>query len=191
MNNPTNLIKKSFKEHENVLNKVKKLSKKISLAADLAINSLKKGGTIYWCGNGGSSSDSMHLSAELIGKFKKKRRPLPSISLTGNNSTLTCIANDFGYKNIFSRQIEALGKKGDVLFAISTSGNSKNIFKALKKAKNKSLKTISFLGNGGGKCKNIADVDIIIKSNSTARIQEMHIFIGQIICDIIEKKFTK
>lgn len=128
--------------------------------------------------------------AELIGRFKKKRRPLPSISLTGNNSTLICIANDFGYENIFSRQIEALGKKGDVLFAISTSGNSKNIFKALKKAKNKSLKTISFLGNSDGNCKNIADLDIIIKSNSTARIQEMHIFIGQIICEIIEKKIT-
>ncbi len=191
MNNSIEIITKSFKDHKDVLIKVTKLSKKIKLAAEMIIDSLKKGGTIFWCGNGGSASDSMHLSAELIGKLKKKRRPFPSISLTGNNSTLTCIANDFGYENIFSRQIEALGKKGDVLIVISTSGNSKNIFKALKKAKNKSLKTISFLGNSGGKCKNIADLDIIIKSNSTARIQEMHIFIGQIICDIIEKKFTK
>ena len=162
-------------------------SKIISVSKALS-KSLKKGGTIYWCGNGGSASDSMHLSTELIGRFKKNRKPLKSISLSSNASALTCISNDFGFENLFSRQIEALGKKNDVLVAISTSGNSKNILKAIKQAKRNKLFTVSMLGKNGGKCKNKSDIDLIFKSFSTDRIQEMHIMIGQIICELIEKE---
>lgn len=162
-------------------------SKIISVSKALS-KSLKKGGTIYWCGNGGSASDSMHLSTELIGRLKKNRKPLKSISLSSNASALTCISNDFGFENLFSRQIEALGKKNDVLIAISTSGNSKNILKAIKQAKKNKLFTVSMLGKNGGKCKNKSDIDLIIKSSFTARIQEMHIMIGQIICELIEKE---
>ena len=151
-------------------------------------NCIKNKGTVFWCGNGGSASDSLHLSAELIGRLNKNRRPLASISLSGNPSTLTCISNDFGYNKVFSRQVEALGKKNDVLVAISTSGNSLNILDAIKMAKKKKMKIISLLGKSGGKSKGLSNINIIIPSNSTARIQEMHILIGHIICDLTEKK---
>lgn len=183
-----NIIQNHIEEHLKVVNIIDiKLKKKILKTAEILSYSLKKGGTIFWCGNGGSASDSMHLAAELIGKFKKKREPLKSISLASNPSVITCISNDFGYENLFSRQIQALGKKNDVLVTLSTSGNSKNIIKAIKQAKNKKLNIINFLGNDGGKCKNTGDLDLIINSTSTARIQEIHIMIGQIICDLIEK----
>ena len=130
----------------------------------------------------------MHLSTELIGRFKKNRKPLRSISLSSNSAALTCISNDFGFENLFSRQVEALGKSKDVLVVISTSGNSKNILNAIYQAKKKNLITIGFFGKKGGKCKNKTDIDIIIKSDSTARIQEMHIMVGQIICDLVERE---
>ena len=143
--------------------------------------------TIFWCGNGGSASDSMHLSAELIGRFKKSRRPLKSISLAGNPASITCISNDFGYPNVFARQIEGLGENGDVLVVISTSGQSKNILRAINQAKKKNLHVISLLGNNGGLCRGKGDLDLIIKSKSTARIQEMHILVGHILCELVEK----
>ena len=181
-------IKDNLREHLNTINIVERsLVEKISEASKIISKSLKMGGTIFWCGNGGSAADSMHLSAELIGRFKKNRIPLKSISLSSNPSTITCISNDFGYESLFSRQIQALGKKDDVLIVISTSGNSKNIIKAINQAKINKLKVVSFLGNKGGKCKGKGYLDLIVNSNSTARIQESHIMIGHIICDIIEK----
>lgn len=175
-------------EHLSTLSLIDKhFQNKIIKASDIIIKSLKKGGTIYWCGNGGSASDSLHLSAEFLGKFKKERKPLKSISLAGNPATLTCIANDFGYENVYSRQIEALGTSKDVLIAISTSGNSKNIINAIDHAKKKKINVISFLGKNGGKCRGKAKLDLVIKSNSTARIQELHIMIGHIVCDLVEK----
>ena len=118
----------------------------------------------------------------------KNRIPLKSISLSGNPSTITCISNDFGYESLFSRQIQALGKKDDVLIVISTSGNSKNIIKAINQAKINKLKVISFLGNKGGRCKGKGYLDLIVNSHSTARIQESHIMIGHIICELVEKE---
>jgi D-sedoheptulose 7-phosphate isomerase len=190
MINQKNLINTHFLEHINSLKKIqeKPFIDNIILASKIISKALKNKKTVFWCGNGGSASDSMHLSAELLGRFKKNRRPLKSISLTGNPASLTCISNDFGYLNIFSRQIEGLGNNGDVLVAISTSGNSKNIIKAINQAKKKKLYVISFLGNNGGLCKGKSDLDLIVKSKSTARIQEMHIFIGHVLCDLIEKK---
>jgi len=182
------IVKEHIIEHSFVVNSLDETQiKTIVTMADNISNSLKKNGTIFWCGNGGSASDSQHLSAELIGRFKKSRKPLKSISLSSNVAALTCIANDFGYENIFSRQIDALGKKQDILVLLSTSGNSKNILKVLDHAKKKGMKTICFLGYNGGKCKGKSSFELIIKSKSTARIQEMHIMIGQIICDLIER----
>jgi len=182
-------IKDNLREHLNTISIVERdLVEKISEASKIISKSLKMGGTIFWCGNGGSAADSMHLSAELIGRFKKNRIPLKSISLSSNPSTITCISNDFGYESLFSRQIQALGKKDDVLVVISTSGNSKNIIKAINQAKINKLKVISFLGNKGGKCKGKGYLDLIVNSNSTARIQESHIMIGHIICELVEKE---
>ena len=182
-------IKDNLKEHLNTIRIVERdLIEKISEASKIISKSLKMGGTIFWCGNGGSAADSMHLSAELIGRFKKNRIPLKSISLSGNPSTITCISNDFGYESLFSRQIQALGKKDDVLIVISTSGNSKNIIKAINQAKINKLKVISLLGNKGGRCKGKGYLDLIVNSHSTARIQESHIMIGHIICELVEKE---
>ena len=190
MNKLEKIVKNNFNEHKKIFNKIatKSFIDKIILASEIISKSLIENKTIFWCGNGGSASDSMHLSAELIGRFKRNRRPLRSISLAGDSASLTCISNDFGYLNVFSRQIEGLGNKGDVLVAISTSGKSRNILKAINQAKKNKLKVISLLGRNGGMCKGKSDLDLIIKSNSTARIQEMHISIGHIICDLVEKK---
>ena len=184
-----NTINKNFDQHFEILKKIstKSFTNKILLAAKIISDSLLKNRTIFWCGNGGSASDSMHLSAELIGRFKKNRRPLKSISLAGNPASLTCISNDFGYSNVFARQIEGLGDNGDVLVAISTSGQSRNILRAINQAKKKKLYVISLLGNNGGLCRGKGDLDLVIKSKSTARIQEMHILVGHILCELIEK----
>ena len=184
-----NTINKNFDQHFEILKKIstKSFTNKIFLASKIISDSLLKNRTIFWCGNGGSATDSMHLSAELIGRFKKNRRPLKSISLAGNPASITCISNDFGYSNVFARQIEGLGDNGDVLVVISTSGQSKNILRAINQAKKKKLYVISLLGNNGGLCRGKGDLDLIIKSKSTARIQEMHILIGYILCELIEK----
>jgi D-sedoheptulose 7-phosphate isomerase len=141
---------------------------------------------IFWCGNGGSASESSHLAVELIGRFKNNRRPLPSVSLNSDTSAITCIANDFGYDEIFARQLEGLAKPGDVLVVLSTSGKSENILGALRKAKELGVITIALLGKGGGPAANLADHTIIIESSETARIQEMHLLLGHTFCEFAE-----
>ena len=145
-----------------------------------------EGNTIFWCGNGGSASDSQHLAGELVGRFIGDRRPLKSIALNADTSVMTCIVNDYGYDYIFSRQVEALGSKGDILIGITTSGNSGNILKAFEVANNLKMTTIGLLGKGGGEAKNISQHSLIINSQSTARIQEAHITVGHILCELIE-----
>ena len=160
--------------------------KQIREAFKVIINSIKRKKKIFFCGNGGSASDSQHLVAELVGQYlKSNRKALPAISLTTNTSTITAISNDIGYNEIFSRQLEAIGNKGDVLFCISTSGKSKNIIKVLQKAKKIGLKTILLTGSRKILNKNI-DFQINAPSNRVDRIQEMHIFIGHLICESIE-----
>ena len=180
-------IKKTLEE---ISNNFKILSdhncEEIEQASKLMIQSLSKGGKIIFCGNGGSAADSQHLSAELIGRYRKNRKPLPSISLTTDTSVITCIANDFGYEKIFERQLQGLGQKGDLLIAFSTSGNSKNIVNVLKMAKNLKIKSISLLGNKGGLCKNISNYSYIVPSNSTANIQEVHHLIGHMFCSLVD-----
>ena len=181
MNNLKKSINLSLFQHNKVFKKTfsKIFINKLIVASGIVSKALVNNKAILWCGNGGSASDSMHLSAELVGRFKKKRKSLKSISLTSDPALLTCVSNDFGYSNVFSRQIEGLGTKGDVLIAITTSGNSRNILRQLNKRK-KRLNVISFLGNNGGMCRGKSDLDMIIKSKSTARIQEMHILLGHL-----------
>ena len=180
---------KTFEEHSRVLKKTQIVIKKgIKLSSEIIVKSLKKDGTIFWCGNGGSAADSQHIAAEFVGRFKKNRKPLRSIALTTDSSVLTCVSNDYSFEEIFSRQINALGRKGDVLVAISTSGNSRNVKRALIQAHKMGLKTIGLRGKNGGSCKNYVDVPMIIPSNNTARIQEIHILIEHLLCEIIEHK---
>ena len=189
VNKHSEIIKNHFIEHQKILYETSnKYTNQINNIAIEISKTLLNKGTIFFCGNGGSASDSQHLVAEFIGRFKEDRSPLRAVSLTSDTSVLTCISNDFNYENVFSRQIEALGKKNDTLIALSTSGNSKNIEKVLKQAKANQLKTIAFLGKSGGVAKEIADYSLIIPSSSTARIQEMHILIGHILCDLVEKE---
>ncbi len=162
----------------------------LSISEKLA-KTLKNKKCIFWCGNGGSAADAQHLSAELVGRFEKERIGLKSIALNSDTSALTAIANDYNYKNIFSRQLEALSNKGDVLVTFSTSGNSKNIIEVLKKARNKKIFSIGIFGNNGGKAKKYCDRELSLPIFNTARIQEMHILIGHIICYLIEKEFAK
>lgn len=176
-----------IKEHRDVLDQVRlEFIDSIVDFSKIISNSLKKSGTIYWCGNGGSASDCNHLSAELIGRYKKVREAKKSVSLATNDSVLTCISNDFGYENVFSRQVEALCDQKDVLIAISTSGKSINVINALKQAKKQNVQTLALLGCGGGEMSKIASKSIIVPSSDTAIIQEMHITIGHIICELLD-----
>jgi D-sedoheptulose 7-phosphate isomerase len=183
------LLDNVFSEHSDVIKKThEQISKNIEISADMIANSLKSSGTIFWCGNGGSAADSQHIAAEFVGRFKKDRRPLRSISLTTDTSVLTCVANDYSYEEIFSRQLNALGRDGDVLVAITTSGQSENIKQALIQARNMGIKTIGLLGKNGGKCKDYSDISLIVPSDTTARIQEVHILIEHLLCELVEQK---
>ena len=181
------IIEEHFNEHRATLDSVADLGDSIEEVANLFIRCLRNNGTIFWCGNGGSASDSQHLAGELVGRFVGDRRPLKSIALTADSAVMTCIVNDYGYEHIFSRQVEALGASGDVLVGISTSGNSQNVINAFEIAAKKRMTTIGLLGKGGGKALTRVNQSIVIPSNSTARIQEMHILIGHILCDLIEE----
>ena len=151
------------------------------------ISSLRNNGKVIFAGNGGSFSDSFHLAGEFVSRFMFDRKALPALALGGNNSILTAIGNDYSYEDIFSRELESLGNKDDVFIAISTSGNSPNILKAVKTAKSLNIKTYGFTGNNGGKLKELCDC-IHIPSDSTPRIQESHIVVGHIICEFVESK---
>jgi len=155
--------------------------------AQVVVEALKKGGKLIVFGNGGSASDAQHIAAELVGRFKKDRPALAAVALTTNTSVITALANDFGYDIVFARQIEALAKKGDVALGISTSGKAKNVNLALKQAKKMGLKTIALSGGDGGEIVKVADYSLIVPSSVTARIQEAHITIGHIICELIEE----
>ena len=154
---------------------------------------LKNSGKVFLCGNGGSAADAQHLAAEFVVRLRPKvnRNPYPVISLALDNSTLTACANDYGYKKIFSRPLDALGSKNDILIVISTSGKSMNIIDVLKLAKKKEIISIGFLGNGGGKAKAMCDLKYIVPSKNVARIQETHIFLGHLIFELVEDQLIK
>jgi D-sedoheptulose 7-phosphate isomerase len=160
---------------------------KILEITQLIIEALKKNGKVILFGNGGSASDSQHIAAELIGRFKKDRVALAALALTTNTSILTSLANDYGYDVVFAKQIEALGQKNDVAVGISTSGRAKNVLAGIKQAKKMGIKTVALTGGEGGELVKLADVSLMVPSLVTARIQEAHITIGHIICEIVEQ----
>ena len=166
---------------------LKQLQNPINEAAEIIINALRDGNKIIFCGNGGSAADSQHLAAELMGRYLKDRDPLPALSLTVDTSALTAIGNDYGYEHTFSRQLRGIGSKGDVLYATSTSGNSRNVLEALKAAKDLGIYTIGITGSHGGKMTDHCDLLINVPSDKTNKIQEMHIVVGHYICGKAEK----
>ena len=163
----------------------------IAQIAELMVDCLKKDGKVIVFGNGGSASDSQHIAAELVGRFKKDRSALAAVALTTNTSILTSIANDYGYDVVFSRQVEALGKKNDVVLGISTSGKAKNVALGIKQAKKMGIKTVALSGGDGGDIVKLADVSLVVPSKITARIQEAHITVAHIICEIIEQELCQ
>ena len=187
-----NYILKEYQKTKDLFDKIlhdKKLLLKIEEVTNVFYESLKDGGKIMFCGNGGSAADSQHMAAELVSKLCYDRPALNAIALTTDTSALTAIGNDYGYIYSFSRQIEAIAKEGDVLIGISTSGRSKNILEAIKSAKNKKVITVGFLGEDGRDVGKLVDHQINIPSNETPKIQEGHIATGHIICASIEDKF--
>jgi len=163
------------------------LSDTIAEAAQIILNAYRAGKKVLLIGNGGSAADAQHIAAELAGRFKLERAGLPAIALTTNTSTLTAVANDYGYDRVFSRQLEALANDKDVLIAITTSGSSPNILKAAEMAHSKGVTVIGLTGAKGGKLKDMADLTIMVPSDDTARIQEAHITMGHIICHLVEE----
>ena len=183
------IIKKSVKSHIDTVNLLNEETlNQINLASLLILDTLKNNHKVLWCGNGGSASQANHLSAELVGgMYKKKIKPFNSICLNNDITFITAWSNDTSFGNIFCRQLEGIGHKGDVLVVLSTSGNSNNIIEVTKFAQSNEIKVISLTGNTGGSVKDFSDININININDTQRIQEMHILIGHIICDIVEK----
>ena len=184
------IIEQRFEEHLRLVQRVrnsKKLMKDIALATAMMKVALVSGHKIMFCGNGGSAADSQHWAAEIVGRFQKERKGMPAIALTVDTSILTAIANDYGYDRIFARQVEALGNAGDVLVAVSTSGNSANVLAAIEEAKAKGIKTIGMTAAGGGKMAEACDVCLVIPDKVTARAQEVHGLIGHILCEIVEE----
>ena len=188
-----NNFKKQLSDNLDTHAKLIKIYKDIDFSVELIFKSLKNGGKILFCGNGGSAADAQHLSAEFLIRLRPKinRRPLPALTLAQDTSTLTACANDYNFKYIFSRPFQAIANPKDILFVISTSGNSQNIYEVLKVARKMKIKTIGLLGASGGKCLKLCDQKILVPSNVTARIQECHIFIGHFILEQVENLIIK
>ncbi len=186
-----NRIDDAFDRHTELLAKVRDLNDQISHVADVMISTLERGNKILLCGNGGSAADAQHIAAELTGRFiEKNRRPLSAIALTTDTSALTAIGNDFGFDSIFSRQVSALAVKHDMLIGLSTSGNSPNIVEALDIAKNIGCVTAALTGGDGGRARLSAELCLTVPSSETPRIQEMHILIGHILCDLVDQHYS-
>ena len=177
---------KAITDHLDVVKAITVQQELLEKIALTMVEALAGGNKILWCGNGGSAADCQHLAAEIVGRFRRERRGLPSVAMTTDTSILTAVANDYGYEAVFSRQVEALGNPGDVLVGMSTSGNSKNVVKAIEVARELGLTTIAFTGAGGGKLAELADYLFAVPSKDTARIQEAHILAGHMLCDWIE-----
>lgn len=183
------MIKSELEGHLATIKATFALEADIKKACETAVATLKAGGKILLCGNGGSAADAQHIAAELTGRYKTERGALAGIALTTDTSALTAIGNDYGYEFVFSRQLEALGREGDLLIAISTSGNSGNVVKALEIARKIGIKTIGLSGRTGGAMNELCELNLVVPSNDTPRIQEMHIMIGHIICQAIDDAF--
>lgn len=181
------LFKQNLSEQIELLSRLHVLSDNVQQAAVLAADTLANGGKLMFCGNGGSAADSQHLAAELTGRFIKDRKPLAAVALSTDTSALTCIGNDYAFDEVFARQVMGLGRAGDALIAISTSGNSRNVIRAVEEAKSLGIRVIGLCGRDGGALKAMCDVAIVVPSQVTARIQESHILIGHTLCGMVEE----
>lgn len=182
---------RSIEAHLSLVSKVKaEMVDQIDEAGQMIVHSLKQGHKLMLCGNGGSAADAQHLAAEFVGRFIRERNPLPALALTTDSSALTAIGNDYGFDAVFSRQVDGLGEKGDLLLAISTSGDSANILKAIESARAIGCPTIALTGGSGGQMKSVVDLCLAVPSTETPRIQEMHIMIGHILCDLVDRVFA-
>lgn len=185
------LIEHAIAEHRDALEQVQhKLQIPIAKACEMVADTIKNGGKVLLAGNGGSAADAQHIAAEFTGRFVRERKPLAAVALTTDTSALTAIANDYGYDQVFSRQLQALARPGDLFIAISTSGNSPGILAAVEAAKKTSVQTIAFSGRDGGALAKACDLPLVIPHDVTARIQEMHILIGHIICEYLDHHYS-
>jgi D-sedoheptulose 7-phosphate isomerase len=184
-------LNRAISDSVRTLESLKNLERELSGAADLIDQCLRAGNKLIVCGNGGSAADASHFATELVVRFAKDRRALPAICLASDSGILTAAGNDYGFAEIFARQVAAFGVPGDVLICLTTSGKSKNVVRALQEAKARKLKTIAFLGRDGGSTIGMADIDLLVKDNSTARIQEAHQLLIHVLCEIIEARMDE
>jgi len=184
-------LDRAINDSVRTLESLKNLEREVSRAADLIEQCLRTGNKLLVCGNGGSAADASHFATELVVRFAKDRRALPAICLASDSGILTAAGNDYGFDEIFARQVSAFGVPGDVLICLTTSGESKNVVRALQEAKEHQMKTIAFLGRDGGSTVGIADLDLLVKSDSTARVQEAHQLLLHVLCEIIESRLDK
>lgn len=183
-------IREIIRQKQELLDELEECSylEKVMEAAEVIMVCLGSGHKILLAGNGGSAADAQHFAGEMLGRFLMERNPIPAVALTTDASVMTCIANDYGYEEIFARQIEGMGEQGDVFIAISTSGNSQNLCFAINRAKEKGILTIGMLGKDGGSMKDMCDIAMVVPTDSTPRIQEIHTFTVHILCEEIEKR---
>jgi len=177
-----------LQEHLALFRGLSALAEATERAANTIVEALRTGNKIMLCGNGGSAADSQHLAAEFTGRFIKDRKPLAAVALSTDSSALTCIANDYSFDEVFSRQLLGLGRSGDCLLAISTSGNSRNVIRAVEAAQSLNIRTIGLLGRDGGALRSVCEQSVIVPSQTTSRIQEAHIFIGHTLCGMVESR---
>jgi len=191
MHSSSEILKNAIAGASKTLQSIVDLESQITKAADLIVECLTNGKKVLACGNGGSAADAADFCTELACRFVEDRRPYPAMNLSQGGSLLTATANDYGFEEVFARQVRAFGNSGDVLIAISTTGKSKNIRRAIEEARNRKLKTIALLGRDGATAAGIADVDLIVKGDATARIQEAHKFILHVLCEICETRLPR
>ncbi|HEX8766447.1 MAG TPA: D-sedoheptulose 7-phosphate isomerase [Candidatus Acidoferrum sp.] len=184
-------IRAIWNEHLEVARALPRLASDVAKAVEMIHSSLAAGGKLLIAGNGGSAADAQHIAAELTGRFQRERQPLPALALHANSSALTAIGNDYGYEHVFARELAAHARPGDVLLAISTSGGSKNILRAIEEARQKKVAVIGMTGESGGAMRTACNLCLCVPSKSTARIQEMHIMIGHTICELLEEGMTQ
>lgn len=183
-------MKDCFAASHAALNSLEEQIDKVSDAADMLVATFEAGGKLLTAGNGGSAAEAMHMAEEAVGRFRSNRVSLPAIALVADGTALTCIGNDYGFDNVFSRQVEGLGKEGDILVLFSTSGNAENLSRALDEAKAKKLKTIAVLGRDGGRLAGRADIEIVIAGSDSGRIQEAHQLFMHIVLDAVDHRFV-
>jgi len=191
MSNISSNLNRAINDSVRTLESLKSLEPQVSRAADLIGECFSTGNKLLLCGNGGSAADASHFATELVVRFTKDRRALPAICLASDSGILTAAGNDYGFDKIFGRQVAAFGQANDVLICLTTSGNSKNVLHALEEAKARKLKTIAFLGRDGGSTLGIADIELLVKEDSTARIQEAHKLLIHVLCEIIEARIKE